>query len=68
MLRDGKPIFAVECKSGERETSPAIAYYRARTGIPSFLQVHLQEKDYGSAGKTARVLPFATFCQELALP
>lgn len=66
--RDGKPEFAVECKTGERNVSPACRYFKERTDIPQFYQVHLGEKDYVDARSGARVLPFATFCKERALP
>jgi predicted AAA+ superfamily ATPase len=66
VLRDRKPLFAVECKSGDRDVSPAIRYFAARTAIPRFFQVHLGERHF-ETGK-ATVLPFATFCRELRLP
>jgi len=68
VLRDSQPLFAVECKTGERHPSAACAYFRERTGIPLFYQVHLGEKDYGNEKTGTRVLPFITFCQELNLP
>jgi predicted AAA+ superfamily ATPase len=64
VLKDKKPIFAIECKTGERHLSPHINYFRARTDIPNFFQVHLGTADYGSP-KTGRVLPFITFYKEL---
>ena len=66
VLRDGKPEFAVECKTGERNINPAIPYFAERTTIPSFYQVHAGERDYQKAG--VRVLPVAAFCRELAMP
>ncbi len=68
VLRNGNAEFAVECKSGERSTSPACGYFRERTNIPRFYQVHLGSKDHGNAEANTRVLPFVTFCQELGLP
>jgi predicted AAA+ superfamily ATPase len=68
VLRDGRPEFAVECKCGEREVSSACRYFRDRTSIPRFYQVHLGERDFGNADSDTRVLPFRTFCSELALP
>ena len=68
VLKEGKPLFAVECKTGERNPSAACKYFRERTDIPRFYQVHLGAKDYGSAEPGTRVLPFATFCKELDLP
>jgi hypothetical protein len=39
-----------------------------RSVIPRFYQVHLGSTDFGDADSDTRVLPFATFCTELALP
>lgn len=66
VLRDRKPEFAVECKSGERSVSAAIRYFAERTPIPRFFQVHLGEAHYES-GK-ATVLPFSRFCRDRGLP
>ena len=66
VLQDNKPAFAVECKTGERSPSPAIDYFRQRTQIEDFYQVHLGTRDYLS--NRTRVLPFKRFCQELRLP
>ena len=66
MIRDRAPLFAVECKSGDKSPNPAVTYFRQRTPIEDFYQVHLGERDYVSNG--TRVLPFRTLCRELALP
>ena len=66
VIRDREPMFAVECKSGERSPSRAIDYFRDRTGIADFYQVHRGERDYVVNG--TRVLPFRTLCEVLALP
>jgi len=68
VLRDRRPEFAVECKTGERGPSPAAAYFRARTPIPRFYQVHLGCRDFGNADNGVRVLPFRAFCEELGMP
>ena len=68
VLRDGHAEFAVECKSGERTVSPACRYFRERTEIPRFYQVHLGKREYGNAETNTRVMPFAAFCRDLALP
>jgi hypothetical protein len=68
VLRDGRAEFAVECKSGEKSAAPAGKYFRERTDIPAFYQVHLGTKDFGDAATGTRVLPFYTFCRELGLP
>ena len=61
MIKNKKPIYAVECKSGEGKLSPAIHYFRTRMNIPRFYQIHLGTKDY--LDQNARVLPFSTFCE-----
>ena len=66
VIRDGTPVFAVECKSGQKSPSRAIEYFRQRTPIADFYQVHLGERDYLSGG--TRVLPLRTFCAELGMP
>lgn len=68
VLRDDRPEFAVECKTGERAVSSAAAYYKERTTIPAFYQVHRGAQDFVHASTGIRVLPFETFCKELALP
>ena len=66
VLLDKKPLFAVECKTGERNLSPAIPYFSNRTNIPKFYQVHMGTKDVVKNG--FRILPFITFCKELEMP
>ena len=66
VLENNKPLFAVECKTGERSLSSAILYFKQRLDIPQFYQVHLGEKDVLKDG--IRILPFITFCKELDLP
>jgi predicted AAA+ superfamily ATPase len=67
VIQNKKPLFAVECKSGEKALSPHIKYFSERTNIPAFYQVHLGTKDYGAA-TSGRVLPFTKFCIELKMP
>jgi hypothetical protein len=66
VLKDRRPLFAVECKSGEKAVSPAIRYFAERTPIPQFYQTHLGERHF-SAGHVT-VLPFLELCRELQLP
>ncbi|MFZ5468297.1 MAG: ATP-binding protein [Myxococcota bacterium] len=68
VLEDKRPVFAVECKNGETAPSPAAYYFRERTKIPRFYQVHLGTKDYGNEETAVRVLPFGQFCQESLMP
>ena len=66
ILKEGLPLFAVECKTGEKSINPSIFYFKDRTQIPKFYQVHEGTKDYQKKG--IRVLPVHTFCKELSLP
>ena len=66
VIRNKEPLFAVECKAGERALNPAIAYFRARTSIRDFYQVHLGKRDK-MVGST-RILPLSSFCRELGMP
>lgn len=66
VLRDKKPWFAVEVKTGEQGVSKAIRYFAERTTIPRWFQVHRGTKDVLADG--VRVLPFAALCQELSVP
>lgn len=63
VIKDKKPQFAVECKTGEKSISKHIHYFKERTNIPFFYQVHLGTQDYQEPG--IRVLPFEAFCGEL---
>jgi hypothetical protein len=66
VLQDRRPLFAVECKTGERAIGASVRYFAERTPIPRFYQVHRGERRYES-GKIA-VLPFTAFCTERAMP
>ncbi len=66
VLKDNQPLFAVECKTGEKDINPALFYFTERTRIPEFYQVHKGEKDFEKKG--VRVLPAHTFCKKLQLP
>ena len=67
VLRNKKPLFAVECKSGEQALSRNVAYFAARSHIPLFYQVHMGKRDYEVAEHRARVLPLTTFAKILAV-
>lgn len=62
VLKDRRPIFAVECKTGEGALSPHIPYFAARTSIPGFYQVHRGTADRSPMPRV-RLLPFAAFCR-----
>ncbi len=68
VLKNQKPEFAVECKTGDKKRSPWISYFKERTDIPRFYQVHLGTKTYGHEEADGKVLPFTDFCTELGMP
>lgn len=65
-VENRKPLFAVEVKTGEGSVSPAVRYFKQRTSIPRWYQVHLGKKDVVVDG--VRILPLATLCREVAIP
>lgn len=65
VLRDKKPEFAVETKLGERQPGAALHYFRERTHIPLWYQVHAGEFDYGRAETGIRVLPLTRLVKDL---
>jgi predicted AAA+ superfamily ATPase len=66
VLKDKKPVFAVDCKTGEKSLSKHFSYFKVRTDIPAFYQVHLGVKEFGDP-KTGLVLPFSKFCDLVKL-
>ncbi|GAB6057127.1 hypothetical protein JCM31598_02440 [Desulfonatronum parangueonense] len=66
VLKDKKPLFAVECKSGQDNLSPALVYFQERTPITEMFQVHLGTRDYEKHG--IRVTPLIRFLKELRMP
>lgn len=66
VLKDRKPLFAVECKTGEKQISPHLKYFAERTSIPAFYQVHLGTKSFGEG--RIQVLPFSRFCADQDMP
>jgi len=67
VIKNKKPLFAVECKTGDRSLSPHLRYFKHRTPIPNFFQVHRGDKDY-IAEDGIRVMPFLKFCNEILRP
>ena len=68
VLQNRKPLFAVECNLGEKAVGPALPYFKDRTPVPQFYQVHLGEADFVSKDTEIRVLPFHVFCAEMQMP
>lgn len=66
VLKDKKPLFAVECKTGEQQISKHIHYFAERTAIPKFYQVHQGQKQIKFSDKI-ELLPFTHFCATVGL-
>jgi predicted AAA+ superfamily ATPase len=67
VLQKNKPLYAVECKTGDREISKALLSDGKRLKIPKLYQVHMKDKDYGRSD-SVRVLPFSKFCELENIP
>lgn len=67
VLQKNKPLFAVECKTGESGLAKNLVTDGKRLAIPKLYQVHMGTKDYGHE-KTGRVLPFIKFCSIENIP
>jgi uncharacterized protein len=62
VIKNKKPLFAVECKLKDRSISPHVFYFKERTDIPIFYQVSLeQEERQVQAGVIAT--SFEQFCR-----
>lgn len=68
VIKNKKPLFAVECKCAEKQLSPALRYFAERTSVPEFYQVHLDDADFGNPKTIGRCLPFQTLVDEKKLP
>ncbi len=62
VLKNGKPLFAVECKTGEKGLSKHISYFSKRTEIPVFYQVHAGQRWVKYDDVRAEIIPFTNFC------
>ncbi len=67
VIKDKKPLFAVEAKLTDTDASPHMRYFAERTAIPKFYQTHLGTATYGDPEREGRVLPFLKLCSELDL-
>ena len=65
VLKNKRPLFAVECKVSEQALSSHLEYFQKRLLIPKCFQVHLMKKDFGDEKNKGRSLPFTTFCKEI---
>lgn len=66
VMKNKKPICAVECKHGEGSASPHLFYFRDRTPIPHFYQVHLGQA-HRQLDDRISIMPFANFARTIGL-
>lgn len=66
VLKNKKPLFAVECKTGDKGLSRHISYFRERTDIPEYYQVHMGTREI-SAYSNVTILPFVKFAKKFGL-
>lgn len=62
VLRDRRPLFAVECKLKDKALSAHIPYFKERTPVPRFYQVSLEGPERQLADGIAMV-GFEAFCR-----
>lgn len=66
VLKNKKPLFAVECKLHSDNLSPHIVYIQERTKISMFYQVHLDGKSRNISDQI-KILNFVEFCKIVQL-
>jgi predicted AAA+ superfamily ATPase len=64
VLKNRKPLFAVECKAGDRAASPHLRYFKKVTSIPYFYQVHMGSK-HVRLEDNIEIIPFLEFAKKL---
>ena len=67
VMKDRRPVFAVECKTGENDLSDNIKYFSKRLSIPRYYQVHLGTKHTEIDEYDAEILPFLELAKILAV-
>lgn len=68
VLKEGQPLFAVDCQLGDSNINPAIPYFASRLPIPQFDLVHMSTKDYEHGQLPLRVAPFHVWAKEREMP
>lgn len=57
VTKNRKALFAVECKSGERDLASNIKYFSSRLPIPKYYQVHMGQKHTEIAEYKSEIIP-----------
>jgi uncharacterized protein len=67
VIKNKKPEFAVEAKfSDSLNVSPHLSYFKDRTDVPKFYQVH-KESEFRHIDDNLKVMPFVDFCREVGI-
>lgn len=66
VLKENKPLFAVECKLNDSKIDPAIKYFSEKLSIPKWYQVTLEGKDKVIA-PNIEILSLSSLCKKLDL-
>jgi predicted AAA+ superfamily ATPase len=66
VLRNRKPVFAVECKLADTNISSSLLKFKSKLDIPQWYQVHLGEISR-IIDPDFKILPFEKLCEELDL-
>lgn len=67
ILKNKKPLFAVECKKGDRDLADNIKFFSKRLPIPRYYQVHLGTKHTELKEFNAEIIPFTEFAKILGV-
>ena len=66
VLRDRKPLFAIECKLSDTDVSPSLIEFKSKLDIPKWYQVHMGSKSR-KVDPNFSILSFEKLCEELSL-
>ena len=66
VLRNRKPLFAVECKLTDSDVDPSLVEFKSKLDIPKWYQVHMGSKTR-VIDPDFMILPFEKLCEELSL-
>ena len=66
VLRNRKPLFAVECKLTDTDIDPSLVQFKSKLDIPKWYQVHMGSKTR-IIEPDFMILPFEKLCEELSL-
>ena len=65
VMKDRRPLFAVECKTGDKDLAENIRFFSKRLPIPRYYQVHMGDRHSEFPDHKAELLPFTEFARIL---